>query len=197
MTSQINYDAIDITFPIAGRDNDSEGFRGNFAATQSALEQARTEITELHDKAILSANIGDNTKATNNLQGSTISNGVYRQFDGVVFDAADIGAEGADIDLANGPFQILEINNPDQTLTFRNWTTNAYNKVRVHLWTSSESNITGTTFTSQNEGTIVYETGFPTLTLTSDNKHFVIEAWTYNVTPSAGGTIYVKYLGTY
>lgn len=197
MTSQINYDAIDITFPIAGRDNDSEGFRGNFAATQSALEQARTEITELHNKAILSANIGENTAALNDLQGSTLSKGLYSQLDGVVFDAADIGAEGADIDLENGPFQVLEINNPDQTLTFRNWTPNAYNKVRVHLWTSTETNITGTTLTSQNEGTIVYETGFPTFTLPSNGKHFVIEAWTYDVTPSSGGKVYVRYLGTY
>lgn len=197
MTSQINYDAIDITFPVAGRDNDSEGFRGNFAATQSALEQARTEITELHNKAILSANIGENTKKVNNLQGSTISNGLYRQLDGVVFDAADIGAEGADIDLDNGPFQILEINNPNQTLTFRNWTPGAYNQVRIHLWTSTGSGITGTTLTSQNEGTIVYETGFPAFTLPSNGKHFVIEAWTYDVTESSGGNIFVRYLGTY
>lgn len=197
MTSQINYDAIDITFPIAGRDNDSEGFRGNFAATQSALEQARTEITELHNKAILSANIGENTTIVNDLQGSTLSKGLYSQLDGVVFDAADIGAEGADIDLENGPFQILEINNPDQTLTFRNWTSNAYNKVRVHLWTTSQTNITGTLLASQNEGEIVYETGFPTLTLPSTGKHFVIEAWTYNVTGSSGGKVFVKYLGTY
>lgn len=197
MTSQINYDAIDVTFPVAGKDNDSNGFRGNFAATQSALEQARNEITELHNKAILSAQIGSNTKAVNDLHGSTISNGIYKQLGGLVYQpAGDIGSEGADIDLDSGPLQILKINNPDQTLTFRNWPTASYATVRVHLYTSGESNITGTSLTSELEGDIVYETGFPAFTLPSSGKHFVIEAWTYNG-GAGGSTIYVKYLGTY
>jgi hypothetical protein len=43
-----NYsDAININFPIPGVDNDSQGFRTNFAKVQSALAVASTEISNL------------------------------------------------------------------------------------------------------------------------------------------------------
>lgn len=197
MTSQINFDAIDTTFPIAGRDNDTEGFRGNFAATQAALEQARIEITELHTKAVLTAQIGSNTAQVNNLHGSTLSNGLYSQLSGVVVETGYAVAEEHPINVDQGPMQVLEINDPDLTLTFRNWATTAYDKVRIHLYTSSQTIVTGTLLTSENNGNIIKEVGFPTLSLPADGKHFVIEAWTYDVTPSAGGNIYVKYLGTF
>jgi len=43
-----NYsEAININFPIPGVDNDSQGFRTNFAKVQSALAVASTEISDL------------------------------------------------------------------------------------------------------------------------------------------------------
>jgi hypothetical protein len=47
MTSLINPSNIDITYPIAGQDNDSQGFRDNFKNIQTGLETARSEITIL------------------------------------------------------------------------------------------------------------------------------------------------------
>jgi len=43
--------AINIQFPIAGADNDSQGFRTNFSQIQSALKVASTEISELQLKS--------------------------------------------------------------------------------------------------------------------------------------------------
>ena len=48
MTSQINVTNINATYPIPGRDNDSQGFRTNFGAIKIALAQATTEINELY-----------------------------------------------------------------------------------------------------------------------------------------------------
>jgi cytoskeletal protein CcmA (bactofilin family) len=48
MTSQINVTNINSTYPIPGRDNDSQGFRTNFGAIKIALAQAATEINELY-----------------------------------------------------------------------------------------------------------------------------------------------------
>ena len=49
MSSTItNYsNSINVSFPISGSDNDSQGFRTNFANIQSALETAALEITNL------------------------------------------------------------------------------------------------------------------------------------------------------
>ena len=49
MASNINTGIIDITYPIAGQDNDSQGFRDNFTNINSNFEVAKTEIEALQD----------------------------------------------------------------------------------------------------------------------------------------------------
>jgi hypothetical protein len=45
MTSSINPTNIDITYPIAGQDNDTKGFRDNFTVIKNNFSVARSEIT--------------------------------------------------------------------------------------------------------------------------------------------------------
>ena len=45
--SSIDLTNIDPTFPIAGQDNDSQGFRDNVFNTKAALENAKAEIEAL------------------------------------------------------------------------------------------------------------------------------------------------------
>lgn len=47
MASNINATDIDITYPIAGQDNDTQGFRNNFTSIQDNFTVAATEITAL------------------------------------------------------------------------------------------------------------------------------------------------------
>jgi Chaperone of endosialidase len=47
MASNINPTDIDITYPIAGQDNDTQGFRNNFTNIQSNFNIAASEITAL------------------------------------------------------------------------------------------------------------------------------------------------------
>lgn len=47
MTSLINPNNIDITYPIAGQDNDTQGFRTNYINIKNNFVQAATEITNL------------------------------------------------------------------------------------------------------------------------------------------------------
>ena len=49
MASLINPTNIDGTYPIAGQDNDSQGFRDNFTNIKNNLETARIEISALQD----------------------------------------------------------------------------------------------------------------------------------------------------
>ena len=45
--SNITTAGFDEAFPVAGQDNDSQGFRTNFNVTKVALELANTEIGAL------------------------------------------------------------------------------------------------------------------------------------------------------
>jgi len=47
MTSLIYPNNIDITYPVAGQDNDTQGFRTNFQNIQSNFYTAASEITAL------------------------------------------------------------------------------------------------------------------------------------------------------
>ena len=189
MTSQINASAIDETYPVSGVDNDSQGFRDNFSATQSALLVAKAEITDLQNRAVVVADTS-NDPAVNNLLGSTLSNGLYTQMSGVVAPTVTVTNAGADIDLENGPFQLFTMT-ANAVLTFKNWpTTLKYAKVRVHF--IGDGSIRVPTL-SNGTNVIKYAVGFPSLSLAADGKHKVIEAWTYN----GGTTVYIRYIGEF
>ena len=53
MSSNINPNDIDATYPIAGQDNDSQGFRDNFTNIKTNFQYAEDEITDLQNKVIL------------------------------------------------------------------------------------------------------------------------------------------------
>jgi hypothetical protein len=53
MASNINPLNIDGNFPIAGQDNDSQGFRDNFTNTKTNLNFAKFEIEDLQSRALL------------------------------------------------------------------------------------------------------------------------------------------------
>ena len=47
MASSIDTSTIDATYPVAGIDNDSQGFRDNFNSIKTNLTTAGSEITAL------------------------------------------------------------------------------------------------------------------------------------------------------
>lgn len=73
MTSNINPNDIDGSYPVAGQDNNSQGFRDNFTNTSTNFQYAADEITDLQNNAVLkSALVG--TTLNNDMQGSVLSN---------------------------------------------------------------------------------------------------------------------------
>ena len=78
MTSLINslYINIDEAYPVAGVDNDTQGFRDNFDIIKSSLAVASTEITVLQDTTA-KINVG------NNFSGNTLSNTIQQM---IVFE---------------------------------------------------------------------------------------------------------------
>ena len=53
MTSQVNPNNIDGTYPVAGQDNDSQGFRDNFTNIRNNLVYVKAEVEDLQNKAVL------------------------------------------------------------------------------------------------------------------------------------------------
>ena len=166
MTSQINYGAINPTYPVAGQDNNSQGFRDNFTAISAGLGVAKSEITALQSNSVLKADLATGTMTVqNNMLGSTIYNALYSQFYGVFFDGSLLGiSANANIDLTNGPLQKFKLSgNP--TLTFINWptTTGQWAKVTVIITSDGSGNVRVPSFSTEKSGTIHYDTNYPTL----------------------------------
>ena len=68
MPCNINPNNIDGNYPIAGQDNDSQGFRDNFSNIKNNFTFAKSEIEDLQNNAILK----------NALTGTTLSNDMNR-----------------------------------------------------------------------------------------------------------------------
>ena len=73
MTSQINPNNIDGAYPVAGQDNDSQGFRDNFTNTKTNFQYAGVEITDLQNKAVLKAALTGGV-LSNDMDNNIISN---------------------------------------------------------------------------------------------------------------------------
>ena len=79
MTSSINPNNIDGTYPVAGQDNNSQGFRDNFTNTKTNFQYAADEIDDLQSKVILKAALLGTT-LDNNMNGSVLSNAQIQDF---------------------------------------------------------------------------------------------------------------------
>ena len=65
MTSQINANNIDGTYPVAGQANNTQGFRDNFTNIKTNFQYAGTEITDLQNKVVLKSALSGTTLDNN------------------------------------------------------------------------------------------------------------------------------------
>ncbi len=78
MSSQINPNNIDGTYPVAGVDNNTQGFRNNFTGTQNNFIIAAREINDLMNKVVLTASLTyGNSAVTNTLNGAPLNGAVF------------------------------------------------------------------------------------------------------------------------
>jgi len=73
MTSAINPNNINGAYPVAGQDNNSQGFRDNFTNTSTNFTFAADEISDLQSKAVLKEAL-TGTVLDNDMLGSPLSN---------------------------------------------------------------------------------------------------------------------------
>lgn len=82
MASQINPNNIDGNYPVAGQDNNSQGFRDNFTNTRVNFQSAENEINELQSKGIFKQAIAG-TALDNNMADNLIYAALIRDFSAV------------------------------------------------------------------------------------------------------------------
>ena len=73
MASNINPNNIDTTYPIAGQDNDSQGFRDNFTNIKTNFGYAETELDDLQAKGIFKSAL-TGTTLDNDMAGALVEN---------------------------------------------------------------------------------------------------------------------------
>ncbi len=99
MASNITYVAIDETYPIAGRDNDSQGFRDNFSVIKNNFESAKSEIEDLQ---LNTARLDD----SNDFNGNSVSNMTLRNYSDSYYSSTSVDSL---IDFTTAPYQFFSI----------------------------------------------------------------------------------------
>ena len=119
MTSSINPNNIDGAYPVAGQDNNSQGFRDNFTNTSTNFQYAAAEITDLQNKAVLKAAL-TGTTLNNDMNGSILSNFQGQNISGTVVSLGTVSGD-VGINYTAGPYQTVTTAGAI-SLAFTNWT---------------------------------------------------------------------------
>jgi hypothetical protein len=186
MASNIVPGNIDGSFPIAGQDNSSQGFRDNFTAIKNNFEDAKTEIEDLQtNKASTSGNTSFNNY--------TVSEAVFKDTALTVYahGTTSYAANGTTtLDHANGHYHTLTTGG-DVTLAFANFPGSGLGRIVLditfahpaHLLTVTAATLVADNVTGFNSGTNI-------ITVTTAGRYL------YEfVTPDAGTTVLMHQLG--
>lgn len=144
MTSAINPQNIDGAYPVAGQDNDSQGFRDNFTNIKTNFGYASAEITDLQSKVVLKAAL-TGTVLNNNMGGSILQNAQLQNMSEtrVALGAVSTGST-ATISYSAGSYYTLSTAGAAGTITvsFTNFSTaGTLSRVRLQV---TVTNITHT-----------------------------------------------------
>jgi|TARA_B100001013_G_scaffold298742_1_gene199698 hypothetical protein len=187
MASNIDNTSIDATYPIAGQDNDSQGFRNNFSTIKNNFTAAKSEIEDLQTNTA-------KLNATNDFLGNDITGGNLVSNTEKLYAGGTIVAP-QNVSFANGNFQTFTIGG-NITLTFTDWpVTNKVAKIRVMILnTLGDSTARTLTWATEGGGTIKYSSGFPSpFTVADDVNPEVIDVWSSD----QGTTVFAHYVGTF
>ena len=121
MTSAINPNNINGAYPVAGQDNNSQGFRDNFTNTGTNFQYAANEITDLQNKVIVSAQLtgGSSLAVQNDMLNSPLLNALIGD---IAVAATALGSLSGTvgIDYLTGHYQTVTAGAPI-SLNFTNW----------------------------------------------------------------------------
>ena len=184
MTSAISYSSIDETYPVAGQDNNSQGFRDNFNYIKSGLTTAASEITALQTNTA-------KTNADNDFALNLIENFEYNNAYGTVASVGTV-TTATNVELIDGVYQTITIGG-NITLTFREWgAAGVLSKITVELKNDGVSRTV--TFSGSPTPTILTNFSGVTYPLSGAATTRSI----FNVWSTTGGTtVFIEHVGNF
>ena len=121
MTSAINPNNINGAYPVAGQDNNSQGFRTNFTNTSTNFQYAAQEITDLQSKVVVNAQLagGANLSVQNNMLNSPLTNALVSDF---AYTTVGLGSVSGSftVNYAVSHYQTATLAG-DASVAFTNW----------------------------------------------------------------------------
>lgn len=194
MASNIISGTIDGTYPVAGVDNDTQGFRDNFTIIKTGLATAASEITTLQSSTA-------KLDASNDFNGTDLTDANFSLNTEKYHNIGTVST-GMNISFLNGPYQSLAINLGEETSTINfalsDWPNRDHvAKMTVQLFGNDTAKTV--TFTVDGGGDLKYNSTYPrvsgtaTATIDSSTDPIIIDFWTYN----QGTTVYAEYRGRF
>lgn len=204
MTSAINYNGVDSNFPLAGQDNDSQGFRDNFTYIRDGLAVANSEISELQKKVLLKfplgvePALGDEIPEGNDLGFSRLSNVITTNVYNLAYTpaGAEVSSPTVNISADGRAYYRFVVGNGMNTIGFSHWPVDldqqpVYTKLRVEF--VCDGNARTVAFAVPG---VKYISGLADASITTtgvDGESIIIDVWSYN----AGETIYFAKIGDF
>ena len=191
MASSIVSTTIDENFPVAGRDNDSQGFRDNFSVIKNNFAFAKAEIEDLQSGT---ARLDDDNNFDGNRITEAVLLAVQKETNLTYSNLANTDpALTIPVSYLSGHVHVIKAQ-ANKTINFTDIPTSEYSEIRLFL-TANGSPITYS-FAAPAGGSIktdgnVVWTG-STISVTSADNPIIIDICTYN-----GLTLYFKYVGIF
>jgi len=134
--STINTNAINVNYPVPGVNNNSQGFRDNFASIVTNLNTAGTEITDLQNKVVVKqALLG--TTINNDMANTLISNASIRGFRSTTYNLGNALAGTVLVNVSLGDVQYGTVA-ANTTINFGSWApTGTQSNVQLNLSVSN------------------------------------------------------------
>ena len=158
--STINTNPINVNYPVPGVNNNSQGFRDNFASIVTNLNAAGTEITDLQNKVVVKqALIG--TTINNDMANTLISNASTRSFRATTYNLGNaiVGTVLVNVSLGDVQYGTIAGNT---TVNFGSWApSGTQSNVQVNL--SIAANAANAVISFPSSVTLSPDTGATTL----------------------------------
>jgi hypothetical protein len=187
MASEIISTTIDENFPVAGQDNDSQGFRDNFNIVKTALGIAGEEITELQAESVSKTTDNDfdnNSIVQANFRACTLESNTE-------MNGNPAQLEDRIIDWTAGPVVYIIKVGAKVNLTIANMPTAQYASMKFILYSDDVARTVE--FFQEDSGTVKVEGGGePTVIATSSTDPIVVEVFSYDNT-----VLFLRTIGSY
>lgn len=176
---------INVSYPIPGVDNDTQGFRDNFANIKNALSAAASELSDLN---LYTSKL--NTGTNDYTYGATIFRAPLKSV-GFVITVDDDQLADKEISFLTGNYHKLSLGGV-RTLTITDFPAGLYSTMRLELLNQTTGT---TTVTFDTNGNIKKEDNFTLpMTLSTDTGvSHVLDLWSID----GGSTVFVKFIGTF